>query len=227
MRISLIRAFLTLSLLPVILFSDSWAPPTVRIFSSDDGKYLLYVAPRALKSFPELPEDAEESDKERKALGLNQECWGSLFVKDEERVIGFSNNSFRPVWQKKLVNEIAPMNAYISDDGQFVVTTDDYGRLGDGNNVVVIYGSEGKLIQRYPLTKFIPQSAIDNYEVPQSVSSIYWAGQHQIDNKSGLLRLKVWQSGNPMNQSDKEPVKYRTVTIRLSDGEILNESKSK
>jgi hypothetical protein len=91
-----LRVFLTCLLVPIALLADTWAPPTARIFSSANGKYLLYVSPKALKSFPELPEDARANDKERRASGLNQACWASLFAKDEERLIGFSNNTFRP-----------------------------------------------------------------------------------------------------------------------------------
>src|SRR5438874_3269247 len=103
--------------LSVLSRADSWRPPTPRIFSSPNGKFLLYVSPKALKSFPELPEDAAENVKERKELGLNEACYATLFRRDDEKLIGSSAIGFRPVWQKKLVNEVAPMDAHISDDG--------------------------------------------------------------------------------------------------------------
>jgi len=219
-----------LPLLFITLFSstraDSWLPPTARVFSSPNGKFLLHILPKALKSFPELPEDAAGNSKERKTLGLNETCQATLFQKDNEKGIDSATIRFHPVWQQKLVNEVAPMDAYVSDDGRFVVTTDDYGFLGDGENVVVIY-SEGKFIRRYKLTEFIPQSAIDTLQVPQSTSSIEWAGRHRIDSKNGLLLLQVWKSGNPFNLPVKTPAQYRTVTIRLSTGEILQDPKPK
>jgi hypothetical protein len=215
--------FLASIAMPLGLVADSWLPPQTKIFSSDNGKYLLQVEPRAMESFPELPEDKAANDQKRKAAGLNEDCWATLFAKDDEPHRATSNE-FRPAWRQKLVNEVAPMQAIISDDGKYVVTTDDYGRLGDGENVVVIY-SEGELVRRYPLTAFVPKSAIENYEIPQSVSSIDWAGTHRIDSKNGLLELEVWQSGNPVNRDKSETIKYRTVTIRLSDGEIVGEAK--
>lgn len=220
MRFFLAQFLIPALLLPATLFADSWAPPTVRIFSSENGKHLFYAAPMAMKSFPELPEDKEANDKERKALGLTEESWGSLFTKEEEKYIGFSNNSFRPVWQQKLVNEIAPMSAFVSDDGKYVVTTDDYGRLGDGENVVVIYDSEGKLIKRFSLSAFLTAEEIKH--APQSVSSIDWSGNHKIDTKEQLLLLQVWQSGGIFEQ---KPSVFKTVKIRLSDGEILDQPK--
>lgn len=206
--------------------ADSWAPPTARVFASANGKFLLHIAPTARRSSPELPEVREENEKQRKALGLNQVCHATLFRREEREWNGISAG-FRPVWQQKLVNEVAPMDARISDDGQFVVTTNDYGSLSYGENVVVIYDREGKLIRRFKLTEFIPQSKIDDLSVPQSVSSIEWAGRHSLDTKNGLLLLQVWQSGNPASTDDKTPVQYRTVPIRLSTGEILKAPASK
>jgi hypothetical protein len=127
---------------------------------------------------------------------------------------------FRKVWRTKLVNKVAPLGAYISDDGKFVVTTNEYGNLGYGDNVVVIYDAGGSLIRQFRLSEFIPEADIKH--IPQTVSSIYWFGQHRIDTKAGLLHLQVWHSGDPIM---KQPIKYRAVTVRLSTGEILTPAK--
>ena len=141
-----------------------------------------------------------------------------MFAKDEEASTGFSNNAFRPIWHQKLVNEVAPMNAFISNDGKFVITTDDYAHLGYGENVVVIYGSEGKLVRRFRLTAFLSEAEIQN--APRSVSSIYWAGDHQVDTQNECLVLQVWQSGGT---SETTPPVFKTVRIRLATGDIVVE----
>jgi hypothetical protein len=110
------------------------------------------------------------------------------------------------------------MNAFISDDGKFVVTTDDYGRLGVGENVMVIYDSKGKLIRRYGLSAFLSKAEIE--KAPRTVSSIYWAGEHQIDAQEELFLLQVWQSGG---KSEESPAVFKIVKIRVATGEIIVE----
>jgi hypothetical protein len=139
-----------------------------------------------------------------------------------EVAVGLPANTYRRVWERTFVNEIAPMDVLIADDGRYVVTIDDYGRTGLGDNAVVIYDAEGKLMNRYKLSDFLSQEEIDGPEIPRSASSIFWAGQHRFDAKKGVLLLQVWQSGgNPDADGKTKAVKYRTVSIRLGTGEIL------
>jgi len=50
------------------------------------------------------------------------------------------------VWETALTNQIGPEDAYISDDGQFFVTVDDWWR-GSGPDVLAFYSRKGQIKQ--------------------------------------------------------------------------------
>ncbi len=56
------------------------------------------------------------------------------------------------VWERTLPNEVAPASALVSSDARFVVTFDNWGALGHGPHVVVIYDADGQLIRSLSLS---------------------------------------------------------------------------
>jgi hypothetical protein len=56
----------------------------------------------------------------------------------------------RRAWQRTLVNDTAPVLAFVRNDGHYVVTLDEY-RRGGARNAVVIYGAEGELLRHFLL----------------------------------------------------------------------------
>ena len=148
----------------------------------------------------------------------NRRCWGSLYARDGQ------TDAYHLQWRNALVNDIAPHSAFVSNDGKFVATTDEYGRLGHGNNVVVIYNEEGEVVRKFALSAFLTLSANDTERVPETQKSIWWGGAHRINSQKGVLELEVWDSGDPFDPVSVGPVKYRKVWISLSGGEILDGS---
>jgi hypothetical protein len=60
----------------------------------------------------------------------------------------------RRVWDRALVNDAAPGQAFIRDDGRFVVTLDEY-RRGGARNALVVYGERGELLRHFLLTDLL------------------------------------------------------------------------
>jgi hypothetical protein len=58
-------------------------------------------------------------------------------------------------WKATLSNPVAPVSVFLSDDGQHVVTLDNWGRVGYGDDVVALYDSSGQT-GNYSLEEFAP-----------------------------------------------------------------------
>jgi hypothetical protein len=63
----------------------------------------------------------------------------------------------RQVWERALVNDVAPALALVRNDGRFVVTLDEY-RRGGARHALVIYGSRGELLRHFLLTDLLDKS---------------------------------------------------------------------
>ncbi|MDA8020314.1 MAG: energy transducer TonB [Thermoanaerobaculia bacterium] len=89
----------------------------------------------------------------------------------------------------RLVNDVAPVSALVSDDGRYLVTFDNWHHVGYGDDVVVIYRSSGELVSSHGLEDLLTEQDITM--LPRSVSSHYWAGEHRIDEERDLLKLEI------------------------------------
>ncbi|MGB7070500.1 MAG: energy transducer TonB [Pyrinomonadaceae bacterium] len=122
------------------------------------------------------------------------------------------------LWNVRLDNEVSPVSALISDNGDYVITFDNWHGVGYGDNVVAIYnGQTGTLIKKLGLSDFLTES--DIYNLPASTSSIHWHGTHQIDYVKSELILKVVKPAKDEQFFD--------IRVNLKDGKILDEVKDR
>ena len=128
----------------------------------------------------------------------------------------------KKLWTIPLVNEVSPVDALVSDNGDYVVTFDNWHSVGYGDDAVVIYhAADGGLIKKLALTDFLTES--DFNELSRSVSSIWWwGGKHTIEN--GKLVLKVAGRGNDGHGNDGA---YFPINIDLASGAPLDEKKNR
>jgi hypothetical protein len=80
--------------------------------------------------------------------GESRHCRATLFESAGEAKRG------RLLWRAKLVNEVAPSQAVIRDDGRIVVTLDEF-RRGGAAHAVVIYDERGELLREYDLRELL------------------------------------------------------------------------
>jgi hypothetical protein len=73
--------------------------------------------------------------------------------------------------EKELVNPYAPYEAMVTNDGKYVITFDDWGHLGYGENVMVVYGENGYLLKKHNLDEI---TTFRVNELQRSVTSICW-----------------------------------------------------
>jgi len=152
------------------VFADSWMFPKERYrsTSSENGNFAVYLTP---------PKEDVESLLE------------VFEIKDQNEGV---------LWKTTLKDQYLPMEVYITNDGRNVVTANQIGSAGYGDNVIAFYNANG-LIKNYSmeqilhLPKDIEHSKLHEL-VPHSTSSRWW-DRHSIkffDTNSGKLHFCTW-----------------------------------
>lgn len=194
--------------LSATVHADTWRLPSVEKYCSANKKYCLKVEPKKLESqLAYFKDKVGEKDNAGAVKGIPDNfCKGSFFAKGKR------------LWNVRLVNEVAPVSALISNNGDYVITFDNWHGVGYGDDVVSIYdGQTGTLIKKLGLSDFLTES--DIYSLPASTSSIHWYGTHEIDYDKYELVLKVVKPA--------EDEQFFEVRINLKDGAVLNEVKDR
>ena len=183
------RSNSTVFLLMLVVFAgtsalaDSWALPSKREYYSSDRKYRLDVIPKKLESQLKYFEDKGDGKPDAGAVkGLKDNRAKAIFFVRES--IGYTKKA-----EFALVNEVSPVSALVSEDGNYLVTFDNWHAVGYGDDVVVIYRSDGTLVKKFSLEDLFTKDDISTFS--HSVSSRWWGGEHYIDNKKGILYLKA------------------------------------
>ena len=96
--------------------ADDWTLPKARIYASENEEFQFSVVP----------------DKD-KHIGF---CKGTLSTG------GFSR---KEIWSRFLANNVAPVDAFVSNSGRFVITRDEWHALG--RLPLVIYGKTGEIVK--------------------------------------------------------------------------------
>jgi len=131
----------------------------------------------------------------------------------------------RKVWERPLVNEIAPARVSVRNDGRFVVTLDEY-RRGGARNAAVIYGAEGQLLRHFLLTDLLTRDDWPHVRVERRaavwldgarcgfdddrdhfVLQLAWGREVRIDLKA----LRVLPAGAPPADADDVPAALRAL----------------
>lgn len=221
-----ILLILILTLIHNNVFADSWPPPAEEVYESKNGKYRLTVKPGDELNY------FENSIKDIKKPGNSEakrdECIGILEKK--------TANSYELLWKSELNNDVSPVSALVSDTGNYVVTFDNWSSEGRGDNVVVIYNENGKVIKTFRLEDIL--SPTETIRLSRSVLSTMWGRGHELDEENNLLVLKLlirpfpYAGGAPGRkiapESNEENIKWdqnkiKTIRrLRLSDGYIID-----
>ena len=183
-------------LMPVLLLAsslasaDTWSSPEQAQYVSANGLTRVTITPGPL-----------DHDSRTRPLAL-------LEQRDAEGV-------WRPVWNAPLVNDVAPVHALVTNGGEHLVTFDNWHSMGHGPDAVVVYDQRGKLVRKLALKDFLPSAYIAF--LPRSVSSLWWGGDHYLDEEDGELVLQVNQPDSKPHQAGRKV----DVRIRLANGEVL------
>lgn len=182
--------------------ADDWPMPAEKTVCSANGSFCLKITPK------KLPAQLNTSSGKKVKENF---CKAEFFAAQKKEKV-------TSIWTVRLVNEISPARAIISDDGKYVVTFDNWAALGYGDNVVAIYrGADGGLVKKLALTDFLTEADISN--LPRSTSSIWWSGVHTFDNDILLLDVV-----GPKNPGKDETANFK-IRVKLENGEVLDEKR--
>lgn len=186
---------LLLALAPLLAFADSWGMPKKWTTTSADGRWALTVIPKSLSSQLDYFRDkVDEKDDAGAAPGVAENHARARLQKDGVEIADW-----------RLVNEVSPVSALVANDGT-VVTFDNWHSMGYGEDVVVLYRSDGTLIAKHGLESFLRKEDIER--LSHSVSSIWWSGTHRIDEEKRQLILEIVHDEKVIHE----------VSIPLDDG---------
>ena len=197
----LIVLFGLLTLFSTKTNADSWNSPSVARYYSDNGQFMLKIMPTFI---PDKYWDWKSSKPKKR---IKYTAKDTVIIKCHAFLYSIKNKDTIEIWNKKLINDIAPVTAIISNNGKSVITFDNWSSMGYGLDVMVVYDSNGGLIKRYQLENFSP-IPINDYFI--SISSIWWrCGVRFIDENSVEICFK----------DDKKNVRTRKYSILTNEFE--------
>jgi hypothetical protein len=130
---------------PATAVADEWGEITRTKFDSHEGTFFVTIKPH---------DDWHEHPGH---------CLATLYRSTSKKKA--------PQWSRHLINNHAPVQVYVADTGKYVVTTDEWHRVGE--LPVVIYGERGELIKVFSLEDLGMDEAIEKIQV--TVSSYWWS----------------------------------------------------
>ena len=68
-----------------------------------------------------------------------------------------------------------PIELFINDAGDRIVTLDQYFGIGQGPRVVAVYSAEGRELKKWALKDFYDKKKID--KLPETTASVHWRGR--------------------------------------------------
>jgi TonB family protein len=206
----LVSAFLCAS-----VHADSWELPQQRAYKSANGRFEFRVVPKQIESQLRYLQDKAERKANAGALAgvIDNVCRGTLYERKNGKLV--------ELWSIPLVNEVAPVSALVTNDGSYVVTFDNWHSVGYGDDVVVIYDSEGRLWRKYALEELLPESYLT--QLPTSTSSRTWGEGHQVDDENGLLILQIANFARPdeIIDSGRTSRGFSSMKISLDTGRVV------
>lgn len=192
--------------------ADEWAPPKTETYYSADRHWRLNVVPRAIENPLAYFTDKVKGRSTPGAPPRNSERSARGFM---EHLTG---QTWSLVWNVPLANETSPVTALVSNRGS-VATFDNWGSLGFGDDVVVIYDAGGRKIRSLALSDFLPQNYIQ--ALPRSVSSIWWNGDHRFspDGKQLILRIVVPSDRKADSRAGTRT--YVDICVNMATGQVI------
>lgn len=190
-------------------WADSWMPPSKETYISPDRTARLTVVPRDLESAYAYFDDKVEGREPAGAPAGSIETSATAVLE-----LRSASGRWETAWKKPLINEVAPVDVVVANNGQGFATLDNWHSMGHGPNAIAVYGRDGTLIRKFSLVDLFPAWFVA--ALTHSVSSIHWRGDPRISSDGTELIVPVVQPNN-----DEFSIgRGRTVdlSIRLADG---------
>jgi hypothetical protein len=130
-----------------------------------------------------------------------------------------SQREYRRIAEVQLSNLLAPVAVLVTNNARYIVTFDDWGYLGSGRNVVVVYDSNGKCLKSWSLSDIFTEDEIRTFT--QTASSTWWRGKVAVLEAAGFHpKIEIfppergWKFGGSRNPASPIYLELSTLTFR-------------
>jgi len=191
--------------------ADSWKLPSKKKYCSANKRYCVEVSPKKLESQLKYFQDKVDDRPNAGALeGLkDNHPTGTVYAR--RKLAGYSRKT-----TFQLLNEVSPVSAVVSNNGEYFVTFDNWHSVGYGDDVVVIYRTDGTVIKKFGLEDLFTEGDIETFS--RSTSSRNWGDDHYIDDAKSILVLRAVSNGRSYYDAD---AKFYELKIELVTGRPL------
>lgn len=184
-------------------FADFWMPPGARRILSDSNEFMVCIEPAFEPYKHKKPVMKVFRVKNRNVLdvqyfGITLEPEGIIYPSLPERIKQWEDNDdIEFLWKCKLSNKVAPVEVFVSDDGEYVVTQDNWYEAGHGKDVIAFYNRKGQ-IKKYSLEQMFPDNSNEHMpllsKISYSVSSRRWTENSIMffERIEGKLLFCIW-----------------------------------
>lgn len=166
-------------ILPQPACADSWMLPETETRPTPGGKCRITVVPRDLSSQLDYFLDKVDGKQPAGQRPGGPDAPQALI---ENRA---PDGSWHPIWRRALINDVAPVDFYLSASGRYVVTLDNWHSMGFGDRAVVIYDTRGGPARHFDLRALLGRDYVAT--LPRSVSSMRWRGDAYIRGEALVI----------------------------------------
>jgi hypothetical protein len=183
--------------------ADSWPMPETTAYFSPSKGCRVTVVPLDFESQLEYFE-AKLNDTEKTKPRLDGGPRATL----ERRLPG---GRWERIWSHALVNDVAPVDALVSDGMNYVVTFDNWHSTGYGDDTVAIYDIATGGVRTLSAEKLVGTDFFA--ALPHSISSVDWRGTALIAGSDLVIDILV-----PSEREYTAPKRYVRLAIDLASG---------
>jgi hypothetical protein len=188
-------------------------PPSKETYVSPDKRARLTVIPRDLESSLAYFDDKVEGREPAGAPAGARETSATAVLE-----LRSASGGWEIAWKKPLINEVAPVEVVVANNGQGIATFDNWHSMGHGPDAIAIYGRNGTLIRKFALEDLFPEWFVA--ALPHSVSSIRWRGTPRISSDGSALIIPVVLPSN--DEFSLGEGKKLDLSIRFADAAPLS-----
>lgn len=123
--------------------ADEWPPIDEKEYKSSSGKYILKITPH------------------KDWLNHPGHC---------NAVLSKVNGEQKQIWSRYLIKNIGPVQVFVTDSGRYVVTMDEWHKVGEFP--VVIYGYNGELVEVHNIKSLGLEADFEH--IRRTVPSYWW-----------------------------------------------------
>jgi hypothetical protein len=169
------------------IYADLWSNPQIEHYYSENKVYILKVFPTDIPKnyFKWMSSSPKKKERFTAKDTMIIFCHVILYKIDDMDTVR--------IWERKLINEIAPAHVIVANDGKSIITFDNWSSNGYGVNVMVSYDECGKLVKRYSLEDISP-FPINDYLI--TMSSIHWRSEEKYIDKQRVEIIFSDKVGN-------------------------------